>query len=178
MKPAQFLKSSAWLVRAALVPLAVFAMPTSVVAAVSGEDALRFQELTTVTDDWSYTAMFDLERYVSVKAKVSALHIPRENGYVVIAFTLLSPRLSGQQSYRAIIASKEEWQRQKLTSDVFYDGQEVILHGWPQSSVNGLNAMMLTDQIYIPETGKRLSFVQVNNRASESRSTGSVPGKY
>lgn len=168
MKPVQFLKSSATRIRRTLILLSVFAMPLSDAAALSGEDALQFQELTTITDDWSHTIMFDLERYVSVKAKISALHIPLESGYVVVEFTLLSPRLSGQQNYRAIVASKAEWERQNPVLHDFRRGQEVILHGWPQTSANGLNAMMLTNQIYIPDNGKRLSFVQVNNQVPDN----------
>jgi hypothetical protein len=156
--------------RAILFSLLTIAAPLHALAATTSEEVQRFHEWTTATDDWSGTAMFDLERSVSVKARLTALHIPEGHGYVVIEFTVSSPRVPETHTYRSIIASKAQWQRQRPTQADFRIGQELILHGWPQTEANTFDSMMLTGEILIPASGKRLSFLQPNRRKSAADS--------
>ncbi len=162
----------------ALSTLSVAAPPQ----ALTHQDAVRYHEATTISNDFSQTRSFDLTQTLEIAAKIQGVEEPKQAGYVILLFTLdltseqaRESQLDTRQLYRAILQTPEEIDRLDISLHDFRVGDRVTLIGWPKTESGMHSAMLLIDAVVFTDDNTRISFHD-ENQALRDRVNGVTEG--
>jgi len=137
--------------------LSAYAAPPK---AVTYQDALRFQQWSTVTSDWSQTKAFNIEEPVEFDVIVVGLEEMRgDAGYLTLQFQLDLPRdaenalpVGPDYVYNALLQTVSEAERLDIPTHQLRRGDRVTLRGWPATRQSYLPHMMLVESFTVNGT--------------------------
>ena len=123
-------------------------------AAIKNSDYRLLTETSTISSDWSETALYDLSRTLEFNAAVVGIEYPDQAGYVLLLFTMIPPeglssdvRVDTRTVFSAILQTPEEMERLEISSRELSRGTTVRLVGWPPTQNNGLEHVMLIESV-------------------------------
>ena len=138
-------------------------------------DVARAHQYSSITDDHSYSALYNFEQPLELYAHILYLHTP-EDGYATIGYTLAQKnedsaalRGSRAENYIATLNASSVVTHKSFGKMNIPRGAVAVLYGWPATDTNVTNANLLVDELHLVDTGEWFSFHRPSERMPKHR---------